>query len=60
MINSIEAHFPANAVMRFEFVIGAEGDGIGVALLIIGDAAAMERREAVVERAEEIVLSVIG
>lgn len=60
MINSVEAHFPANAVMLFEFVIGAEGDSIGIALLIIGDAAAMERREVVVKRAEEVVLSVIG
>lgn len=60
MINSIKAHFPADAVMLFEFVIGAEGDGVGVALLVVGDAAPTEPGEAVMERAEKVVLAIIG
>lgn len=56
---SIEAHFVANAVMLFKFVISAKGNGVDLASIVVGDAAAMERREAVVKRAEEIMLSVI-
>ena len=57
---SVEAHFVANAVMLFEFFIGAKGNGVDLAGIVVGDATAMERREAVVKRAEEIMLSVIG
>lgn len=46
--------------MRFELLIGALGDGVGVALLIVGDAAAVEPGEAVVERAKEVMLAIIG
>lgn len=46
--------------MLFKFVIGAEGDGVGVTLLVVGDAAPTEPGEAVMERAEKVVLAIIG
>ncbi len=55
----IKAHFMANAVMLFKFVIGANGNSVDLAGVVVGDAAAMERREAVAEWTEKIMLSVI-
>ena len=55
----IKAHFMANAVLLFKFVISAKGNGVGFASFIIGDAAAMKKREAVAEWTEKIMLSVI-
>lgn len=46
--------------MLFQLVIGAGGDGVGVALLVVADAAPVELRETVAERAEKIMLAVVG
>ena len=46
--------------MLFQLVIGAGGDGVGVALLVVADAAPVELGQIVTERAEKIILAVLG
>lgn len=57
---SVEAHFMLDFVLRFQFLVGAERDRVGVALLVVGDAAPVEPGEAVAEGAEVIVFAVVG
>ena len=57
---SIKAGFVSDAVLLFEFFVGAERDHVGVALLIVADAAPVELGQAVAEWPEKIVFAVIG
>ena len=57
---SIKAGFVPDAVLLFEFFVSAECDHVGVALLIVADAAPVELGQAVAEWPEKIVFAVIG
>ena len=57
---SVEAGFIADAVLLLELVIGAARDHVGIAFLVVADAASVELGQIVAERAKEIVLAVVG
>ena len=57
---SVETGFIADAVLLFQLVIGAGGDGVGVALLVVADAAPVELGQVVAERAEKVMLAGVG
>lgn len=56
---SVKTGFKAHAVLLFELVIGAAGDGVCAALLVVGYTAPAELREIVAERTEIIMLAVV-
>ena len=46
--------------MLFQLIIGTARDRVGVSLLVVADAAPVELGQVVAERAEKVMLAVVG
>ena len=49
-----------NFVLRLDFVIGAERDHVGALFCVVGNAAPVERGQAVTQGAQKVVLAIVG